>query len=208
MPISTSYSSWLPSMWWWPSPTGSTMKVPTLKPSSAGAGPSSGSRWLPAGYVCCYTWERWSLPSVDPLRTSPCEDRSNLLGSAGWKWRPLNKHTRSLSSDWYFVTSWHSPWLAWVGLKKLNRRKKNHLLIFFNSEIWKEATSLSPENWNFHPSGSWVIYFVCVLPLKTGIVVRQVFSFCMFLPKQSLGHDILSQGEKLTLCGLLFLSLK
>lgn len=46
-------------------------------------------------------------------------------------------------------------------------------------------TTLSQKKWNFQPSWSWVIiHFVRVLPLKTGIVVRLVFSFCVFLPKQ------------------------
>lgn len=105
--ISTSCSCWRPFMWWWPSPTGSTMKVPTLKPSSVGAGPSSGWRWPPAGCVCCCTCARWLRPSAVPLGSSMCEDLSNPLGSAGWKWHPLNKSPKTLSNGWRFAKSWH-----------------------------------------------------------------------------------------------------
>lgn len=57
-------------------------------------------------------------------------------------------------------------------------------------------TTLSQKNWNFQPSWSWVIiHFVCVLPLKTGIVVRLVFSFCVFLPKQFGARHLLT-GRK------------
>lgn len=100
------------------------MKVPTSRTSSAGAGPSFGSRWLPAGYVFSCTWVHWLPPSVDPLRSTPCEDLSNLLGSAAES-DALEQISQESSSDWYFVTSWHSPgWLHWVwktfrGEKKL-----------------------------------------------------------------------------------------
>lgn len=130
MPISTSCSSWLPSMWWWPSPTGSTTKVPTSRPSSAGAGPSFGLRWLPAGYVFSCTWVRWSPHSVDPLHSTPCEDLSNLLGSAAGS-DALEQISQESGSDWYFVTSWHSPgWLQWVWKPCRGEEKKSLDLLF------------------------------------------------------------------------------
>lgn len=170
------------------------MKVPTSRPSSAGAGPSFGSRWLPAGYVFCCTWVRSLLPSVDPLHSTPCEDLSNLLGSAAES-DALEQICQESSSDWYFVTSWHSPgWLHWVW-KTFRGKKEITWFAFCNSEIQKEATSLPLKNWKFHLSWCWVfIDFVCVLHLNIGIVVRLVFPFSVFLPKQSLGNDIVSLG--------------
>ena len=89
-------------------------KAPTSRPSSAGAGPSFGLRWLPAGYVSSCTWGRWSPHSADPLRSTPCEDLSDLLGSAAGS-DALEQIRQESGSDWCFVTSWHSPgWLQWV----------------------------------------------------------------------------------------------
>ena len=105
-------------------------KVPTSRPSSAGAGPSFGLRWLPAGYVFSCTWGRWSPHSVDPLHSTPCEDLSNLHGSAAGS-DDLEQISQESGSDWYFVTSWHSPgWLQWVW-KPFRGEKKNHLICFF-----------------------------------------------------------------------------
>lgn len=81
-PISTSSSSWLPSTWWWLWPAGSTMKMPPLRPSSQ-AGPSSGSRWPPAGCVCCCTCRPWWPLSAVPPGSSLCEDVQVPCGSAG-----------------------------------------------------------------------------------------------------------------------------
>lgn len=142
-PISTSCSFWLPSMWWWPSPAGSTMKAPTSKPSSAEAGPSSGSRWPLAGCVCSYTWQPWSLPSAVPLGSSPCEE--DLSRPAGWKWRALKKCPRGLSRDWCFVKSW----LVWVSLKKAFRGgKKSHPIDFLIRKI-KRKNHFTPKELKF-----------------------------------------------------------
>lgn len=95
------------------------MKVPTLKPSSAGAGPSSGSRWPPAGCACCCTCGRWWRPSAVLLGSSMCE-------ACSWKGRPLSKCPRGLSTDWRFSKSWLP--LAFRGGKKSPDE-------LFNSEI-------------------------------------------------------------------------
>lgn len=75
------------------------MRVPTSRPSSAGAGPSSGSRWPPAGCACCCTCGRWWRPSAVLLGSSMCE-------ACRWKGRPLSKCPRGLSTDGHFSKSW------------------------------------------------------------------------------------------------------
>lgn len=176
------------------------MKVPTSKPSSAGAGPSSGSRWPPAGYVCCYTCGRWSRPSAVPLGSSPCEALSSPLGAAGLQaGSDAFEQVSQAFEQWLALCEkLASPgWLEWVWKRS---QKRNLLISFFTSEIRKETISLSQKNWKFQPKWLWeIIYFVCVLHLKTGIVIRLVFAFCMFVPKLNLGHNILAQGWKIYL---------
>lgn len=88
------------------------MKMPPLRPSSLGAGPSSGSRWPPAGcvwYCTCGLW--WPLFAVPP-GSSRCEDAQVPLGSAGLRptleGHPLSMGIRDVSSSWCPVTSWRS----------------------------------------------------------------------------------------------------
>lgn len=140
IPISTSFSSWLPSMWWWLSPAGSTMKVPTLKPSSVGAGLSSGSRWPPVGFVCCCTCGHWLLHSAVPPGSSLCEDLSRPLGSAGLEAAQGSLWT-SGPGIWAVIGALCKagiPCLTWVDLK-------GFLILKF-----KQHTNLSQKNWNFN----------------------------------------------------------
>lgn len=108
---------------------------------------------------------------------------------------PLNKYPRSQAVT---GTLWQAgiPLAGFTGSEKPSEgKKKITWFAFCNSEVQKEATSLPLKNWKFHLSWCWVfIDFVRVLRLNIGIVVRLVFSFCMFLPGQSLGNDIFSQG--------------
>lgn len=164
------------------------MKAPTSKPSSMGAGPSSGSRRPPAGCACCYTCAHWSRPSAVPLGSSMCEIWAIpglwVLASRNC---PLNKCLKALSSNWRFVKSWHPPAGLRVSEKAFRKRKKYKTPDkLFNSEIWKETTRLSQKNWLFQPSWSWVIIYISYvsLTLKTGKAIGLVFSFRMSLPKQ------------------------
>lgn len=164
------------------------MKAPTSKPSSMGAGPSSGSRRPPAGCACCYTCAHWSRPSAVPLGSSMCEIWAIpglwVLASRNC---PLNKCLKALSSNWRFVKSWHPPAGLRVSEKAFRKRKKYKTPDkLFNSEIRKETTRLSQKNWLFQPSWSWVIIYISYvsLTLKTGKAIGLVFSFRMSLPKQ------------------------
>lgn len=64
-------------------PDGEATKTPPLRPSSLGAGPSSGSRWPPVGCVCCCTCGPWWLPFAVLPGSSLSEDVQVPHSSAG-----------------------------------------------------------------------------------------------------------------------------
>ncbi|XP_011541606.1 serine incorporator 5 isoform X1 [Homo sapiens] len=112
-------------------------KVPTSRASSAGAGPSSGSRWPPAGYACCCTCVRWSLPSAAPPGSSLCDDIGGPLGFVGLQ--PGKCHL--LNS----VPGAGTGALCLSGSEKALREKKKNLLISFLLLKFKKKLPVCPK---------------------------------------------------------------